>query len=102
MTQGESRYAKRLIAAILDRRCTISVHDGEAWPLVKATNATAIFKALASTDMDTLRVREHDGLTSGSFMLVYGNAPDGSELVADHTDNPLCNAIWQEVFGGPR
>jgi hypothetical protein len=28
---------------------------------------------------------------------IWGNDPDGSELIADHTSNDRANDVWEEV-----
>ena len=52
---------------------------------------------LGATDMQNVRVYRGDAY-QGSMLLVWGNDPDGSELVADYTDTPLIDEIWREVF----
>ncbi len=92
-TLGESRAAFVLVQVIIDMDYSISVNDGEEWTVVKSQRPQEILDALATTEADWLRI--HKGERSvGTFCLVYGNADDGSELVADHTYNDECNAIW--------
>lgn len=93
---GEARHAAALIDALLAKGCMLSVHEGEDWAIQHSTDRAAILEALASTDEDRVIARSTDGTERlGSFYLVYGNAPD--ELIADHTDNEFCNAIWTEL-----
>ena len=102
MTFGERFYVQKLVRNILSRGLTISVNDGEEWTVVDSRREDKIMPALATTEIDYLRVKDDlDYKTLGTFMLVYGNDPEGEEVVSDHTDNRLCNAIWREVFGWP-
>jgi hypothetical protein len=96
-TKGEATVARKLIRIILDKGYAISVFDGEEWVVKVSTDRKAIIRAVGSTGEDLIRIREFDKHV-GSFWLVYGNADDGSELIADHTDNELCNEIWSELF----
>lgn len=59
---------------------TVSVWDGEAWPLTRSTDLDAILAATRSTDEETLRFRCGAAVV-GSLFLVYGN--DGHDVVAD-------------------
>lgn len=84
--------AVALIPLLLENGRTVSVYDGEEWALKRSTDAAAIFAAMATTDADTLRVREADGEHFGTFWLVYGNGP--GELIADHSDSAAVNVLW--------
>ena len=86
-TVGERRIVTRIIAAAFQRGYTISVFDGEEWTLRRSTKRTAIEAALASTGEDSLRLRDKDGADVGTIYLVWGNDPEGDELIADYTDN---------------
>lgn len=102
MTFGEEFYVRKLVRNIISRGYSISVNDGEEWTVVHSRREEEIMGALGTTEIDYLRFRDDlDGKTMGTFMLVYGNDPEGEEVVSDHTDNRLCNTIWREVFGWP-
>jgi hypothetical protein len=60
---------------------------------------TPVAGALATTGEDTLRLIDANGNYAGSFYLVWGNADDGSELIADHTDSDICNSLWAQAVG---
>lgn len=102
MKDYETTLARALIDAILAKGCAISVYDGEEWVLPAfgdhGTDPVAIYEALGSTDMDVVLAVDatiQPDCKAGRFMLVYGNGP--GELIADHTDNEFCNAIWAEL-----
>lgn len=104
-TAGERNVARRLIRAALNAGYTVSVHDGEEWTVRRSTNAKAIKDALCTTDEDTLRLHAADPSKTigwhdaGSFHLIWGNADDGSELIADYTDNGICEELWTLAMG---
>lgn len=90
----EKAQAETLVRIVLDRGYSVSVNDGMEWVLKRSRDRAAILDALGSTDADTLRIRDNDGESFGSFWLVYGNGP--GELISDHTSNPYMNSIWNE------
>lgn len=94
LSHDESTAASKLIDVLLAYNRTISVHDGECWTVVNSTNRAFILDAMATTEMDTLKIREADETFIGTMLLVYGNAPD--ELVADHSDNPITEELWNK------
>ena len=98
-TQGERTLARKLVRAALAAGFAIDVNDGEEWTVYRATMWTPVASALCTTGGDTLRLRNADGNYAGSFSLIWGNAEDGSELIADHTDNALCNRLWAQAMG---
>jgi hypothetical protein len=96
-TKGEAVVAKRLIRIILERGYMVSINDGEEWTVELSTDRKEILPALATTGEDILRLYK-DGERAGSIWLVYGNAEDGSELIADHSDNEACHSICAAVY----
>lgn len=94
---GERRMAKRLIKECLARGYTISLYNGEEWTVKLASHKTTILNAMASTGEDTIRIRDDKGNNLGVFSLIYGNNPDGTELIADFSDNEICDSIWKTV-----
>lgn len=91
MRDDERQIADKLITDALTEGLTVSVHDGEATPLVRSTDKPAILDALASTDSDRLVLQTADGVRFGVVLLVYGNEP--GVLISDHTDTPHMNAL---------
>lgn len=96
---AEGRVAGKLITAALDAGYVVSVFDGEEWVGKKLSKKTEIMALLFSTDEDQLIIRDATGNKVGWFHLVYGNAEDGSELIADHSDNPECMALYRAAHG---
>jgi hypothetical protein len=103
-TAGEARVARKLVRAALAAGYAISVNDGEEWTVRRSTSQKAIFDALATTGEDYIRITAADPSntvgwhSAGTFELIYGNDPSGEELIADHTDNEVCNALYASVY----
>ena len=97
---GERRVARKLVAHILGHdKATISVNDGEEWTVKRSRRAEEIASALCTTGEDTIRWYDEAGDAVGSFLLVWGNEDDGSELIADHTDNDDAQNAYDFVYG---
>lgn len=98
-TPGEARAARKLVKAALAAGYMVSVNDGEEWTVKQSTNAREIIDALCTTGEDMLRLRDPaDGATIGSFWLIYGNDPSGDELISDHSDNNVCDALYKQAY----
>ena len=95
---GQFRKAKKLVNAILKAGHTVSLFDCEEWTVKKSTDRVECYKALWTTDDDQIIARDADGKKLGWFWLVYGNAEDGCELIADHTANEYCDEIYKIVY----
>jgi len=91
----EGRICEALVSAILDASGTISVYDGEEWPLRRSADKAAIIAAMFSTDEDMIQARDLDGAKLGNFHLVYGN--DGIDVIGDHTANDYCESIMAAI-----
>lgn len=98
-TAGERWYARKLVRNLLSRGLSVSVNDGEEWTVVRSRKEGEILEALATTDTDQLIASDDAGERKGWFLLVWGNEEDGSCLIADHSDNQLCDTVWREVTG---
>lgn len=93
MNTTDRTQAEALVDLLLADGGTVSVQDGEEWTLHRSADRTAILAAMGTTGMDRLRwFRCGSHLPAGVFLLIYGNG-DG-ELIADHSDNAVCNALW--------
>jgi hypothetical protein len=97
-TAGEARVARKLIRAALARELSLSVNDGEEWTVKRSRNYREIVDALATTGEDILRMTAPTGDRIGSFVLIYGNDESGEELIADHTDNDICERMYRAAY----
>lgn len=96
-TKDEVAVVKRLVRIILERGYMVSINDGEDWTVNLSTDRNEILSALGTTGEDIIRLYKN-GERAGSIWLVFGNADDGSELIADHSDNEACHSIYAEVY----
>ena len=97
LTAGEARIVRKLVGLILARGLTVSVYDGEETTLARSKDKRAILAAIGTTGSDTLTARNDSGARVASFMLVYGNAEDGSELIADHSAGDIALDIYDSL-----
>lgn len=93
----EKDKARELIATILDEGLSVTIDNGEYVEVRRSRDPEAIERELGAADMETLILYRGDTRV-GSMLLVWGNDPEGSELVCDYTDNPLIDGIWRRVF----
>lgn len=92
--KGEKAAARKLVRHILLQGHRISVNDGEEWVVRKCADLAEIWQAMGNTDADWLRIYVSDGSEAyGGISLIWGNADDGSELVADYTTHPEIEAL---------
>lgn len=87
---SELQIATKLVRAALAAGYSVSVNDGEAWPVSKSHDEAEILAALQSTDSDTLRLRSPLGDFVGNVLLIWGN---GEDVISDHTDNKATRAV---------
>ena len=92
----EKDKARELVREILAEGLGVKVDNGEELSGIM-TDADEVERWLGATDMETLILYRGDTRV-GSMLLVWGNDPEGSELVCDYTDNPLIDGIWRRVF----
>ena len=98
-THGERAHARALVRWLINRGLSVSVNDEEEWTVVRSTDLNKILMALATTDMDELIAYDAAGTRLGWFQLIWGNDPDGSELVADCSANALCDEACDAIAG---
>ena len=94
-TAGEARVARKLVRAALARELSVSVNDGGEWTVRRSRNYREIVDALATTGADYVRMYAPTGDSVGTFTLIYGNDDSGDELIADHTDNTICENMYR-------
>lgn len=90
---GEAKRARALVRAILAKGHAVSVNDGQEETVTRSRSFAKIEEALCTTGEDVLTVHDDEGARLGFFLLIFGNDPDGSELIADHTDNAYCGEL---------
>ena len=91
-TDGERRVATRLVEELVSRGHSLTLWNGGDEPEIEdSTDAAQILAEMAATEYDELGA---DGVW---FLLVYGNEPDGSELIADRYANDECQAICERI-----
>lgn len=98
-TTGERFYARKLVRNLLSRGLHLSVNDGEETTVRKSRKESEILEALATTELDFITAHDDNWSRVGTFLLVWGNEESGECLIADHSDNDTCNAVWREVTG---
>lgn len=89
MERAIVRHLIRSVLARTDAEYSLSVFDGEAWPIIRSRDTAAIMAEIGACDEERLRILRGtpaEALGSGSVFLVYGN--DGWDVIADNTDTP--------------
>jgi hypothetical protein len=77
----------------------VQVKDEEETLLASSTDEKAILAELAHSGENFLRAFNQAGDHVGTFYLIWGNDPDGSELVADCSANALCDEACDAIAG---
>ena len=94
--RGECDEALRLVKFLLAEGYRISVYDGEEFTVRRSYDLEEIIAALGTTGEDELLLRDFNKDEVGCLRLVWGNDPDGEELVADHSDNETINKLMDQ------
>ena len=97
LTTGEAKIARRLISEIMAEGYSVSVYDGEETTLKRSRKFSQILAAMGTTGSDVILARDKAGECVARFLLVYGNAEDGSELISDHSDNDIAEEIYSAL-----
>lgn len=79
----ERKVCSKVIRDALVAGFSISVYDGEATVLRKATSLKPILKAMFSVDDERLYFYAGQERHEGSVLFVYGN--DGCDVIADYS-----------------
>lgn len=87
---------KSYIQMALKNGNTISVFDGEEWPVKKSTDYKAIVEAIDSVEESQLKIRNQAGENLGWALLIPGCGSDGSEDIVDYSDNLYMNALHEQ------
>lgn len=89
MERAIVRHLIRSLLARTEAEYSLSVFDGEEWPIVRSRDLNAIMAEIGACDEERLAIRRGTGAEAeriGSVYLVYGN--DGWDVIADNTDTP--------------
>lgn len=97
LTTGEAKIARRLISEIMAEGYSVSVYDGEETTLKRSRKFSQILAAMGTTGSDVILARDKAGECVARFLLVYGNADDGSELIADYSANDIAENIYNAL-----
>ena len=97
-TTNELAVFNRLISAALAKGFFVSVFDGEEWAEKRSADKAAIRAAATAVDMCELVIRDMENNRKiGWVSIIWGNAPDGSELIADYTVSPEMEDLVKTV-----
>ena len=96
-SSSETKIFNRLINTAIASGFAISVHDGEEWAVKRSTDKRVISSAAKAVEMAELTFRTADGVKVGWVSIIWGNAPDGSELIADYTVSPEMEDLVKTV-----
>ena len=101
-SKGEQMIVIQLIQALRGDGLLVSVHDGEQWAAIKSDDSQEILDAMCSTGADWVLAVNESGKKVAAFQLIYGNDPDGSELISDgsgdlfdHYNAKACRFYWR-------
>lgn len=79
----EKQVVTCIVEQALKKGYIITVFDGEAYPIKKSNDKTAILKELFACDEEMLIIRMPYGDKIGTVTLIYGN--DGWDVVNDYS-----------------
>lgn len=89
---NEKARVQRLIdIALKHGAMSVSLWDGEEWPVKRAKTSLEVVEHMAATDLEIIRFRDGDGMRLGDFNIAWG---EGNDNVYDHTDNEWSNRMW--------
>jgi hypothetical protein len=97
-TPGQADAATRLIDHLLSLGHVVTIDDGEELPVQRSTDRDTILDSLNQCEWEIIRAFTPSGHLVGMFHLIWGNAADGSELIADYSANDACEAIYNAVY----
>lgn len=100
----EFKVARRLVKEIIARGFFVHVSDEEATSVKPTKDIEKVLPELCATGFDVVSVCEPSTVNPGkyarkaTFTLIWGNAKDGSELIADYSANDLAESIYNNVY----
>jgi len=88
---------KHLVSHMLDCGLTISVWDGEDWPVMKSKDKELIIDAIESVEEAGINI--YDGKENVGWALIIPFGLEDDETVADMTITPVM-IKWDETYYG--
>lgn len=88
----EQKIIHAILVKALDKKLTVSVSDGEDWPVKLSSDIEEITADIGTTDMTRLLFRK-EGVAVGTMIFIHGNDED---VVHDHTDNELMEELCRQ------
>lgn len=95
---GERRVVRRLVRKAITDGYTVSVHCGESWEIKRSVSVQDIMDNIMATDSDRIYLTDFAGERTCHFYLIYGNSP--AEVIADHTDTPYAQSLYDLATAG--
>jgi fatty acid-binding protein DegV len=86
----ERSICSKLVRAAIKSNYSVSLYDGEYWPLERSKSHKEVMNAMFSTDEDVLLFRDPAGKKIGKVLLIHGN---GEDIISDWSDNTEINAL---------
>lgn len=95
----ERAIVRKLCELVIAKGCTVSINDGEDWPVKRSRDMAEIMHNICACDEETIKIRDKNDMAVGSVWLVYGN--DGWDVISDyHTSldtDPAVTGVMDEV-----
>jgi hypothetical protein len=97
-TKGEIEVARWLLEQIIGNGYYVTIHSEETKTPDALDNIDEIMDHFAETEYDYVHIVDVNGVDHGWFLLVWGNETNGEELIADFSDNTLCQIVFEAVM----
>jgi len=86
MSTCEQGVVMSIVTHAIESGLSVSLNNGgDDDEIRNSVRVDAVMAEVGACDEETLTFRDADGKFVGSVFLVYGNADDGSEVVADYS-----------------
>jgi hypothetical protein len=87
----ERLIVKKICDDAIAKGYTVSLHDGAAYSVKYTRNTKDILDNMMATDVESLLIRNANGIRLGRIFLVYGNT--GWDVISDYSDTPAINEL---------
>jgi hypothetical protein len=84
-----------LIKYALSQGCTVSVYDGEEWPVKNSQKLSEILDVINSVDESMVRIKSKSGDLIGNAYIIDQGTPD--ETVSDYSSNEWFDT-WSDEY----